>query len=246
MSPTRSGVAGWGPAACALLLAAAWPGAGAASHAVRALAPLPPGITLPVKLRQTLDARHASPGTPVTATLIQRVPLPDGDYLPGSAELLGTVLRGDGGTLELQFATLRLREAAEPVRLELLAAANWLDVIATHDPLGGSGGHGSSSDWTTMQVGRDEIYYGGWAGPVYNQYSEPVGRADGTGVYAAPAAPGGLERAMGPFSTTSAGLYDLPGLALDPGRAGTVVLQTTSPGWKLRAGTALLLQVPGP
>lgn len=216
------------------------------SVAQSVLAPLPVGATVPVLLERGLDARHAHTGQAVTARLSQRVPLGDGRYLPSSAELVGSVVSVNATTLTLAFTQVRLHGATEPVRVKLLAAADRFDVQQTHDPLGGAASR-STSDWTTEQIGGDEIYGVNVATKVYDRYSQLVGRADGTGVYAPPLTPGLPERAMGPFSTTANGLYDLQGLAIaSPGGNGPIVFRLADVNWKLRSGSALLLQVVEP
>jgi len=243
-----------GPRLGALLIAAVWSQTLLASdHAMQQPAPLPVGATLPVLLKGTLDARHATPGQRVVAQLSQRVPLPGGVYLPQETEVLGTVVACDRASLTLQFTQIQLERWSEPAHLRLIAAADWLDVERTHDPVGGTDrGTSTPADWTTMQIGRDEIYYSGFVGPVYDQYSQSVGNADGHGVYAAATHPGGLLRSMGPFSTTAAGLYDLPGMALASGHQASgsestlIVFQLTGRDWRLHAHSALLLQVAAP
>ena len=212
-----------------------------------ALATLPVGATVPVLLEHSLDAGHAQAGETLTAQLSQRVPLGGGRYLRASAEVLGSVVSSTATTLSIAFTQVRLHHATEPVQVQLLAAADRFDVQGTRNPLGGASSR-STSDWTTEQIGGDEIYGVNIATKVYDRYSQPVGRADGTGVYAPPLKPGLPERAMGPFSTTAAGLYDLPGFAIGSsgGPGGPIVFRLMDPKWKLRAGSALLLKVLGP
>ncbi len=223
----------------AVLLAVAVP----CTAPAQAAAP-PPGSTLPVFLDESLNASNAHAGEAIRASLTQRVPLPGGAYLSDKAKLRGTVIAVNAQTLVLRFDTLTLGEEAAPVRVKLLAAADWLDVEHTHDNLGSPDrGAGNPSQWTTEQIGGDEVYRANSIAKVYNRVSEPVGRADGTGVYGAPLQPGGLERAMGPFSTTSTGLYDLPGLSFGPQTPGAVTFGLTDGKWKLHSHSGLLLEV---
>ncbi len=230
----------------------------AASAAKAVFAPVPAGSTLPVTLEQSLDVDHAHVGAPVVARLVQRVPLAEGRYLSSNAEVVGTVTAVSPAALSLLFTMVRWHGATEPVGVKLLAVASWLDVIETHTPLGGS--TFSTSDWTTMQIGGDEVYGVNVATKVYDRYSQPVGRADGTGVYAPPLKPDGPERAMGPFSTTATGVYDLDSLGLGSAGGGAasgtgdgavgsgspIVFKLMDPHWKLHAGTGLLLEVVAP
>lgn len=221
------------------------PSSFAGDRAVRHLNQLPAGITLPVTLETNLDGKHIHPGEIIVASLYQRVPLANGLYLPKGAKILGSVVSYDGKTLKLKWTELKLDGQTEPIAVKLMAAAHWIEVGNTKLPLGATDRSISSpADWTTMQIGRDEVYRAGWFGTVYNQYSEPVGTADNTGVYAAPQSPGALPRAMGPFSTTSAGLYGLQGMILvSPGEAdGPVVFHLETDKWQLHSGDALLLE----
>ena len=212
-------------------------------------APLPrlmPGSTLPVSLEHGLDAKHVRVGQRISARLSQRVPAADGRYLSAKTRLSGTVTAYDGQSLALRFTNLSLGEQSQPVEVRLIAAAQWLDADHARDPLGATDrGDSSPADWTTMQIGRDEVYRSGGSGTVYDQYSQPVGHADLEGVYAAPAAPGALPRAMGPFSTTSSGLYDLSELRIvSAGGSGQpIVLGVNSTRWQLQTATALLLEL---
>ncbi len=231
----------------ALRLAASvgWVGLAASAGAQSVLAPVPPGATLPVRVEHTLDAKHARLGDAVKTQLIQRVPLGDKHYLPANTELVGFITVVSAGQLAITWTELRLHKAAEPVRVKLLAAADSFDVEQARIPLGSP--TYSTSDWTLKQIGGDEIYGVNVPATVYDRYSQPVGRADGTGVYAPPLAPGLPERAMGPFSTTSVGLYDMPGLSIVSAGSGSgpMVLGLAST-WRLRANSALLLQVFAP
>jgi hypothetical protein len=231
-----------------LTLLCSCPLSASCASAAAGLPDLPPGATLPVSLETSLDAKHVRVGQPVVVHLVQRVPLAGGGYLPAKARVVGSVTGYDGHSLSLRFGAVKLKAQTKPVELRLRAAAYWLDADHARDPLdGGDRGTSSPADWTTRQIGRDEVYRSGGAGTVYNQYSEPVGHADLEGVYAAPVA-GAPARAMGPFSTTSDELYDLPDLRLSSagGADAPIVFAVDSPKWKLDTATALLLEVVAP
>ncbi len=214
--------AAWAASLLLFWTAGATPAAGAAKAV---FAPVPVGSTLPATLKGSLDAKHVHVGARVAARLVQRVPLADGGYLASSAEVVGSVTAVSPTELSLLFTTVDWHGSMEPVRVKLLAAASRLDVIETHTPLGGA--THSTSDWTTVQIGGDEVYGVNVATKVYDRYSQPVGRADGTGVYAPPLVPDGPERAMGPFSTTAAGMYDLDGFSIGPVNDGGAVFSSS-------------------
>jgi len=217
----------------------------ACAKAAQDLPILPAGATLPVSLQTPLSAKRVRVGAAIVAQLSQRVPLTGGGYLPAKARVLGNVVAYDGQSLTLRFTTLALGAQTEAIEVRLVAAAHWLDADHARDPLdGGDRGTSDPADWTTMQIGRDEVYRSGGSGTVYNQYSEPVGHADLEGVYAAPVA-GEPARAMGPFSTTSSGLYDLDELRMvsEGGSATPIVFGLAGPKWRLDTATPLLLEV---
>jgi hypothetical protein len=212
------------------------------------LMPLPEGTTLPVLLARGLDARHVRAGEPLRARLAQRVPLGHGLYLPQKAEITGTVVAYDGASLTLRFDRLRLGEQEQPIDVRLQAAAHWLDVYNSELPEGATDrGTTNPADWTTKQIGGDAVYRSAGSGKVYDQYSQPVGYADLYGVYQPPAVKGGVARAMGPFSTTSTGIYDLPEIeiASGGGEGKPIVLRLNSRKWQLHDKTALLLVTTG-
>jgi hypothetical protein len=234
----------WRLAAIAALVSGCTAFAG--DRPVEHLTPLPPGMTLPVLLAKTLNRKHIQPGQTIVVRLYQRVPLGGGRYLPDKTKIVGVVSGYDGQSLALSFTQLRLGHETEPVSVKLVAVGQWIDVDDTKLPEAATDRSTSNpGDWTTVQIGRDAIYRSGGSGPVFNQYSEPVGSADFSGVYAAPASPGAVPRAMGPFSTTAAGLYDVPGLAIAlPGASGRpIVFRVASDKWELHSGDALLLEV---
>jgi hypothetical protein len=218
------------------------------ARATTKLEPLAAGVTLPVSLEQRLDARQVRVGEQITARLMQRVPLANGSYLSSKAKLIGRVVAYDTTSVTLRFDRIRLKEEEEPIQVQLLAAGHWLDVERTQEPLAPPDRSLSNPmDWTTKQIGGDEVYRSGGSGAVYDQYSQPVGHADAFGVYAPAGTPGAPPLAMGPFSTTARGLYDLPGVEIaSPGGANSpIVLRLTSPKWQLHEQTALLLQTIG-
>jgi hypothetical protein len=92
--------------------------------------------------------------------------------------------------------------------------ANLMAVDDTFLPVMGGADRGNSSEvnWTTRQVGGEEVVRSGWIGPVVGSGLRTVGRADYYGVYSLPAKLQGADdamvpRAVGVFSTTAKGLY---------------------------------------
>lgn len=227
-----------------LIVSIALPGY-AAKQVSHLVAP-PPGATLPVILVRTLDSQNLTPGQPIIARFSQPVPVSPDRYLPAKVEIVGSIVNPRPSSFGILFTELRWKGQTVPVHLRLVAAASSNHVFQTKLPVGGTDrGTATPADWTTRQVGGDEIYRSAGYGAVYNQFSEPVGRADLNGVYQTPAEPGNLPRAMGPFSTTATGLHGLPSFSLvSSGESGKpITLAASGSKWKLASGTALLLEV---
>ena len=216
------------------------------ARAIEQLAPPPPGATLPVLLNKTLKAHNLQPNQPITVQLAQDVPIRANINLPKGAKLDGRVVSANDSSISILFDQLRWKKQTIPVHVRLLAAAAPNNVYWTKLPLGGTDRSTSSpADWTTRQIGGDEVYLSAGSGTVYDQYSDPVGYANFSGVYANPSGPGALPRAMGPFSTTATGLHGFPTLSIaSAGDASTpITLAASKPDWEIGNGSAFLLEV---
>lgn len=210
------------------------------------LASPPPGATIPVLLNRTLKAGKIVPGQTIAVALAQRVPIAPHAYLPQNVEIVGTVVSTNTKSLSIQFTQLRWKGETVPVRVKLLAAASFYNTYQTELPVGGTDrGTADPADWTTRQIGGDQVYLSSGRGTVYNAVSEPVGRADFTGVYADPSLAYPLPRAVRPFSTTATGLHGLWDFSIksDGADDGPVTLQASNPRWRIAAGGSMLLEV---
>jgi len=216
------------------------------ARATKELAPPPPGATLPVVINRTLKPHSLQPGQPISAQLIQIVPVGPNMYLPRRAKLDGHIVNVSDHSISILFDQLSCNGRTIPVRVRLLAAAGMMNVFDTDLPTAATDrGTANRNDWTTRQIGGDEVYLSGGAGTVYDQYSQPVGYANYTGVYANPPELGKLPRAMGPFSTTATGLHGLPEFSIaSAGGADTpITLAASKTNWRILGGSALLLEV---
>ncbi len=216
------------------------------ARATQELAPPPPGATLPVSIDQTLKPHNLQSGRPVTVQLVQRVPVGNHLYLPKGTKLEGQVVHVDNSSVSILFSQLRWKERTFPVHVRLIAAATFQNVFDASLPVGGTDrGTADPADWTTRQIGGDQVYLSSGRGTVYNQSSEPVGYADFSGVYAEPSSPGQLPRALGPFSTTATGLHGFQGLSIvsSGGPDEPITLTSSTPKWKIGTGSAMLLEV---
>ncbi len=221
---------------------------------VETLSPLLPGITLPVQLEHSLHPGKSVVGTPVIARTTQRVPVSPNRYLKRGAELVGEVTASAASgnnlakleTLSVRFTTLRYRGQTVPINADVLAIANFTDVGDTFAPATGSTDRGnpSAANWTTRQVGGDEVYRAGWSGDVYNTVMRKVGVADYDGVYrlASEAGPG-FPLAVGVFSTAAQGLYGFNPETILTSTRGQATLTSLRQNLSLHAGDNLLLQV---
>lgn len=205
----------------------------------------PPGSTLPILIGKSWKAKDLRPGETITAKLIQRVAVAPNTYLPNETEIAGHVVTANPTTISILFTGLRWKTEMVPIHVRLVAAASAFNEEQTKAPVGGTRGTDSSADWTTRQIGGDEVYRSDSAGKVYDQAKKSVGFANLMGVYANPKTPGGLPRAIGPFSTNAKGLYGFPHLTLvSAGDNGTpIVLQATDSDGEVPSGSTLLLEV---
>lgn len=219
---------------------------GYASKQVNHLVAPPPGATLPVIVLRTLKSEDLTVGQPIVARLSQPVPVSADHYLPAKVEIVGNVVSAGASSIAILFTRLRWKGQTVPVHVRLVAAASSNNVFQSTLPVGGTDrGTATQADWTTRQVGGDEVYRSAGYGSVYNRFSEPVGHADLNGVYQSPQEKGELPRAMGPFSTSATGLHGLPDFSIvSPGERGKpIILALSRPKWKLATGDALLLEV---
>jgi hypothetical protein len=230
-----------------LLLSIATPGYGVSgARVIKDLAPPPAGTTLPVVINRTLKARSLRPGEPISAPLIQSVPVGANLVLPRGAKLDGHIVKVSDSSISILFDHLSWKERTIPVNVRLVAAAAMMNVYDTGVPLSGPDrGTANRGDWTTSQIGGDQLFLQGGSGTVYDKYSQPVGYANYSGVYANPSAPGELPRAMGPFSTTATGLHGFSefSIASAGGAGAPITLAASKPNWIIRNGSALLLEV---
>ncbi len=216
---------------------------------------LPAGITLPVQLSRELKAGHIQPGTTFLATTTQRVPIAPDRYLRRGVQVEGRVIASSahGGrdtgasTLTLRFTALRLGSQTLPISARTLAIANFVQVLDASVIATGSTDRGNPepSGWTTNQVGGDQVYRSNWKGDVYSSYSHKVGFADYHGVYALPADNGLPPRALGVFSSNSAGLYGFRGSVSFSSKDRDTTLSDSTQTVRLRKGDDLLLEVLG-
>jgi hypothetical protein len=223
---------------------------------------VPDGTILPAELNTTLSSKKMKVGQPITARIMQDVPLPGDAKIPAGATLVGQVTAlqqpsgSGGGSISFRFDTLRL--AHENIRLasHLRALASFTEVRHAEAPLDSSL---PENAWTTVQIGGDTVYRGG--GLVRNRsgvVGKPVEhgvlgrldsnpgrgcRRDGTGERA---------QALWLFSSDACGVYGLEELSIarsDRDAASPsdeIALRAAKGDVNVHSGSGLLLRVDAP
>jgi hypothetical protein len=228
------------------------------SHAVSELKPVAAGITLPVQMGRTLRSGKTKAGTIFVVETTQRVPVTADAYLNRGVKVRGEVVSstsGDGtaahpSALTIRFTELSYRGKTVPVVTRAVAIANLMAVDDTFLPATGAidKGNSNQANWTTRQVGGDEVYRSGWVGDVNDKTMKKVGFADYYGVYSLPVRLGGergelVPRAMGVFSTTAKGLYAYEHGATLESSGGSITITSPEKQVVIRNGDNLLLEV---
>jgi len=226
---------------------------------------IPAGTILPLELKTSLDSRTAKVGQTITARVAQDVPLPGEEKIRAGSKVIGHVVEvrqirdADGhvtnAKLAIRFDTIMMSGAAVAVTANMRALASPLAVWTAQIPTSGPDRGTSQDEWTTVQVGDDEVVYGR-GGPVTNG-SQVVGESTFSGVVAPAASkPGsrcrddgdpGRMRAWWVFSSNACGLYSLSNLELvHAGRTppiGEIDLASVDGRVRVKGGSGLLLNV---
>ncbi len=219
-----------------------------------------PGLFLPVEMRESVRAGKTPVGARIHAQVTQRVPLSPNEYLDRHLKVFGTVITSIAGDaksgipseLQVRFDKISYREEEIPMKTDVIAVASMVEVNDTAAPANGSTDRGnpSQANWTTRQVGGDEVYRSGWVGDVYDDVMKKVGFADYYGVYSTalpmPQSQTSLPRAMGVFSTNAKGLYGFERDTVFSSGEGTMCLSSHSHRVSLSGGDNLLLKIVGP
>ena len=223
---------------------------------------IPVGTILPVRLNHGFDSKNARVGQPITARLMQDVPLPGAAKIPEGTKILGTILsvtpagNSGGSTISLRFDQLEIHHRRTSVVTSLRALASFLEVEFAQVPET-SPGFGTPYVWaTTQQIGGDEKY--GVGGPVTDKWSNTVGVGvfDGVLVHVRSQPEtkcrGAMDaedrlQALWVFSSDACGVYGLTGLSIThAGRTeplGEIGLSAESGNVRLRGGSGILLRV---
>jgi hypothetical protein len=224
---------------------------------------IPVGTILPVQLNSSLRSNKARAGEPISARVMQDVPLPGGRKIQAGAKVMGHIVsarpavNGMMADLSLRFDTLAMGKRRVAMMTNLRALATMMDVSEAQIPESGPDRGTSENEWTTDQIGGEVVYRGG----VVAHGSNIVGNSVlGSGVLVHVAAKPGLKcrdevdgndqlQALWVFSSDACGLYDLPNLSLThAGRSdpvGQMTLSSNKGNVKVRAGSGMLLRMNG-
>jgi len=153
-----------------------------------AVAFIPRGTILPVRLNSALSSGRSKPGQTVITRIMQNVPLPNGSKIPEGSKVEGHIVEvaprngALGARISVQFDKLRLSDRVIPIVVNLRAIAGFMQVYAAQTPAVGPG-LGDVFRWmTTTQIGGDVVY--GDGGPVTSAENaeEVLGKAVDGGV----------------------------------------------------------------
>jgi hypothetical protein len=226
----------------------------------RSAEPIPAGTILPVSLNTALRSDKSGSGTSIIATVMQDVPLGQGEMLRKGSTLTGHVVAAitpgkgsDQSKISFQFDQVRFGNLTIPITATLRAVASRSAVSAATPEL-------TSSEYAdnTIEIGGDQISYGE-GGPVMVG-SQVVGKYTSQGVLAYvdqdSSSPGGGEiddnarpQAFWLFSVNARGAYGFHDLTiLQSGGTeplGEVTLASNRKAVTVDKGTAMLLRVDG-
>jgi hypothetical protein len=226
----------------------------------RSAEPIPAGTILPVSLNTALRSDKSGSGTTVSATVMQDVPLGQGEMLRKGSTLTGHVVAAitpgkgsDDSKISFQFDQVRFGNQTLQITTTLRAIASRSAVSAATPEL-------TSSEYAdnTIEIGGNQISYGE-GGPVMVG-SQVVGKYTSQGVLANVDQDSGTPsggtidgdarpQAFWLFSVNARGAYGFRDLTiLQSGRTeprGEVTLASNRKAVKVDKGSAMLLRVDG-
>jgi hypothetical protein len=221
---------------------------------------IPAGTILSARLNQALSSKYSKPGQPISARIMQDVPLLNHNKIPAGAKLRGTILavtNVPSASISLRFDSLEWHRQQIPLHTSLRALANFMEVQSAQTPETAPG-FGDPFSWmNTRQIGGDEVY--GVGGPVTDGSNNRVGHAVNGGVLVHVRAhpdskcrgPLNAEddrlQALWVFSSDACGVYGIDGLTIaHAGRSsppGEITLTAGHRDVLVRNASAILLRV---
>jgi hypothetical protein len=226
----------------------------------RSAQPIPVGTILPVSLNTALRSDKNGSGTTIFATVMQDVPLGQGETLRKGSALTGHVVAAltpgkgsDESRISFQFDQVRFGNLTIPITTTLRAVASRSAVSAATPELTSN----ENAD-NTVEIGGDQISYG--EGEPVLVGSQVVGKYTSQGVLATVDRDSGTPtegtmdgdarpQAFWLFSVNARGAYGFRDLTiLQSGRTepfGEVTLASNQKALKVDKGSAMLLRVDG-
>jgi hypothetical protein len=219
---------------------------------------IPAGTILPLQLNSALRSTKARPGQPISARLMQDVPLPGRSSIPAGAKVAGHIVSVSSNRataeMKLRFDTLIVRKRRVPLTSHLRALASMMEVEEAQIPATGPDRGTSEYNWTTNQIGSEVHYHSA----AVARGLTVVGKSVPNGVLARPNSgsdcPAHAEsddrpQAFWVFSSDACGLYGFSNVVLvHAGRTepfGEIILQSTKGELNVRSGSGMLLRVNG-
>ena len=151
-------------------------------------AAIPAGTILPVSLDSTMRSDKNQPGTAISATVMQDVPLGMGTSLRAGSKITGHVVeairpgqKSDEARISFQFDQVRLGNRAVSITTNLRALASLREIRAAQDPENCCDDI-APTNWNLIQIGGGQVSYG--LGGKVMVGSEVVGRYTSQGVLA--------------------------------------------------------------
>lgn len=208
------------------------------------------GTVLPLRLETTLKPGRVHAGDQIRAEVMQDIP---GTQVRRGARMTGHVLSTTAKSITLRIDTIAGKHSHILIRTSLRAIASMMEVSLAEDPESGPDRGLPPADWTTQQVGGEQVYRGG--GPVASgmeTVGEPtpygaLGRTRANPPCRGAVAGNDKPQALWVFSTNACGTYGFPGVTIEQsGRSspqGIIVLDFGSGNVVIRSGSGLLLRV---
>jgi hypothetical protein len=213
---------------------------------------VPAGTVLPLRLETSLKADRIHAGQQIRSRVMQDIP---GTHIRKGTTVLGQVVSFTPARLELRFDTLVTHGQRIALHTDLRALASLLEVEEAQIPEGGPDKGIPAYDYTTRQIGGEEVYRGG--GPVARgviPVAEPTpdgarGQLSSNPPCRASIADNINSQALWLFSTDACGIYGFPNLVIEHARrtnpVGNIVLVPNGSRLNIRSGSGLLLRVQG-
>jgi hypothetical protein len=221
---------------------------------------IPAGTILPLRLSSSLSSRKSKAGQPISARLMQDVPLPSGGKIHAGSKAIGRILdvvHATDGSVQLSFIfdTLAVSHQKIPMTTNLRALASLTEVQDAQTPKTGPDRGTPQNAWTTVQIGGDVVYRGG--GPVARGL-QVVGTPTADGVLVQVASKSSEPcradvngndhpQAFWVFSADACGTYGFDGLRIvHAGRTapiGQITLASAGRSLHIHGGSGLLLRV---